>query len=73
MVFLRLCNCFSVDRGDGLPNSMITGKPAELYFPEKTVCRPRNSKTGHGTMDWLQIGKGVRQAAYCYPAYLTYM
>ena len=29
--------------------------------------------TGHGTTDWFQIGKGVRQAVYCYPAYLTYM
>ena len=30
-------------------------------------------KTGHGTKDWFQIGKGVRQAVYCHPAYLTYM
>ena len=24
-------------------------------------------------MDWLQIGKGVCQAVYCHPAYLSYM
>ena len=30
-------------------------------------------KTGHGTMDWFQTGKGVRQDVYCHPAYLTYM
>ena len=30
-------------------------------------------RTGHGTIDWFQIGKGVRQAVYCHPAYLTYM
>ena len=30
-------------------------------------------RTGHGTTDWFQIGKGVRQAVYCHPAYLTYM
>ena len=30
--------------------------------PEKSVCRSRsNSQTGHGTTDWLQIGKGVHQ------------
>ena len=29
--------------------------------------------TGHGTTDWFQIGKGVRQAVHCHPAYLTYM
>ena len=23
-------------------------------------------RTGHGTMDWFQIGKGVHQAVYCY-------
>ena len=29
-------------------------------------------RTGHGTMDWFQIGKEVRQGVYCHPAYLTY-
>ena len=24
-----------------------------------------------GTIDWFQIGKGVCQAVYCHPAYLT--
>ena len=30
-------------------------------------------RTGHRTTDWFQIGKGVCQAAYCHPAYLTSM
>ena len=31
-------------------------------------------RTGHGTTDWFQIGKGVPQGyIYCHPAYLTYM
>ena len=30
-------------------------------------------RTGHGTTDWFQIGKGVRQGCICHPAYLTYM
>ena len=30
-------------------------------------------RTGHGTTDWFQIGKGVRTAVYCHPVYLTYM
>ena len=30
-------------------------------------------RTGHGTMDWIQIGKGICQDVYCHPAYLTYM
>ena len=30
-------------------------------------------KTGHGTTDWFQIGKGVLKAVYCHPDYLTSM
>ena len=32
-------------------------------------------RTGHGTTDWFQIGKGVQyvKAVYCHPAYFTYM
>ena len=29
-------------------------------------------RTGHGTTDWFQIGKGVRQGCILSPAYLTY-
>ena len=35
--------------------------------PEKYVCRSRNSRTGHGTTDWFQIGKGVRQGCILSP------
>ena len=28
---------------------------------EKSECRSRRNRTGHGTTDWFQIGKGVRQ------------
>ena len=30
-------------------------------------------RNGHGKMDWLKIGKGVRQAVYCHSVYLIYM
>ena len=39
-----------------------------LYAGQKATVR-----TGHGTTDWFQIGKGVHKAVYCHPAYLTYM
>ena len=29
-------------------------------------------RTGHGTADWFQIGKGVCQGCILSPAYLTY-
>ena len=53
----------------------------EMGIPEHLTCLLRNLyagqeatvRTGHGTTDWFQIGKGVRQAVYCHPAYLTYM
>ena len=54
----------------------------EVEIPDQLNCLLRNVyggqeatvKTGHGTMDWFQIGKGVYvKAVYCHPAYLTYM
>ena len=30
-------------------------------------------RTGHGTTDWVQIGKEHIKAVYCHPAYLTSM
>ena len=50
----------------------------EMEILDHLTCLLRNLyagheatvRTGHGT-DWFQIGKGVRQAVYCHPAYLT--
>ena len=36
------------------------------------ACSSGRNRTGHGTTDWFQIGKGVRRG-WCHPAYLTYM
>ena len=33
----------------------------------------QEARTGRGTTEWFQIGKGVVKAVYCHPAYLTYM
>ena len=52
-----------------------------MGIPEHLTCLLRNLyagqeatvRTGHGTTDWFQIGKGVHQSVYCHPAYLTYM
>ena len=55
----------------------------EMGIPDHLTCLLRNLyagqeatvRTGHGTTDLFQIGKGVRhmQAAYCHLACLTYM
>ena len=41
-------------------------RPPDLP-PEKCVCRSRSNRTGHGTTDWFQIGKGVRQGCILSP------
>ena len=53
----------------------------EMGIPDYLTCLLRNLyagqeatvRTGHGTTDWFQIGKGVVKAVCCHPAYLTYM
>ena len=53
----------------------------EMGIPDHLTCLLRNLysgqeatlRTGHGTTDWFQIGKGVHQAVYCHLAYLTSM
>ena len=55
--------------------------PKEMGIPDYLTCLLRNlyasqeatDRTGHGTTDWFQIGKAYVKAAYCHPAYLTYI
>ena len=51
----------------GIPDH-LTRLLRNLYAGQEATVR-----TGHGTTDWFQIGKGVRQGCILYPAYLTYM
>ena len=51
----------------GIPG-YLTCLSKNLYAGQEATVRTR-----HGTTDWFQIGKGVHQAVYCHPAYLTYM
>ena len=52
-----------------------------MGIPDHLPCLLRNLysdqeatvRTGHGTTNWLQIGKGVHQGCILSPAYLTYM
>ena len=46
-------------------------RPPDLPL-EKSVCRSgRTVRTGHGTTDWFQIGKGVRQGCILSPCLLN--
>ena len=51
----------------GIPDH-LTHLLRNLYVGQEATVR-----TGHGTTDWFQIGKGVRQGLYCLPVYLIYM
>ena len=51
----------------------------EMGIPDHVTCLLRNLyagqeatvRTGHGTMDWFQIGKGVRQGCIMSPCFLN--
>ena len=53
----------------------------EVGIPDHLTCLLRNLsadqeatvRTGHGTTDWFQKGKGIHQGLYCHPVYVTYM
>ena len=45
----------------------------DLPLENRYAGQEATVRTGHGATDWFQIGKGVHQAIYCHPAYLTYM
>ena len=53
----------------------------EMGIPDHLTCLLRNLyagqeatlRTGHGTTDWFQIGKGVCQGCILLPCLLTYM
>ena len=53
----------------------------EMGIPDHLTCHLRHLhagqeatvRTGHGTMDWFQIEKGVHQGCILSPAYLTSM
>ena len=39
----------------------------EMGIPDHLTCLLRTVRTGHGTTDWFQIGKGVRQGCILSP------
>ena len=40
--------------------------------PENPVCESRSNRTGHGTTDWFQIGKGGCQGCILSPCFFNF-
>ena len=79
----NICFCF-IDYAkafDCVDHNKLWKILKEMGIPDHLTCLLRNLyagqettvRTEHGTTDWFQIGKGVRQGLYCHPAYLSYM
>ena len=48
-------------------------RPPDLPSEKLYTGQEATVRTGHGTEDWFQIGKGVRQGCVLSPCYLIYM
>ena len=46
-------------------------RPPDLPL-EKPICRSGSNRTGHGTTDWFQIGKGVCQGCVLSPGLFNF-
>ena len=60
-------NLWKILKDMGIPDD-LTCLLRNLYAGQEATVR-----TGHQTTHWFQMGRGVRQAVYRHPAYLTYM
>ena len=78
---IYLCFIDCAKAFDCVDHNKLWKIPKEMRIPDHLTCLLRNLyagqeatvRTGHGTTDWFQLGKGVHQAVYHHPAYLIYM
>ena len=69
----KVCDCvdhnklWKILREMGIPNH-LTCLLRNMYAGQEATVR-----TGHGTADWFQTGKGALQVCILYSTYFTYM
>ena len=82
-VLEKICFCF-IDYAkafDCVDHNKVWKFLQDMGIPDHLTCLLRNLyagqeatvRTGHGITDWFQIRKGVHQAVFCHPSYLTYI
>ena len=73
--FIDYAKAFDCVDYNKLENSERGGntRPPDLLLRNLYAGQKASIRTGHGTMDWFQIGKGIRQGCILSPAYLNYM
>ena len=66
--FIDYAKAFDCVDHNKLENSERDGNIRPPHLPlEKLVCRSATVRTEHGTTDWFQTGKGVRQGCILSP------
>ena len=67
--FIDYAKAFDCVDHNKLENSEIDGntRPPDLPFENLYAGQEATVRTGHGTTDWLQIGKGVHQVCILSP------
>ena len=78
---IYLCFIYYAKAFDCVEHNKLCNILQDMGIPDHLTCILRNwyagqeatVRTGHGTTDWFQMGKGILKAVYCHPAYLTYM
>ena len=82
-VYKRVCNFCFIDYAkafDCVDHNKLWKILQEMETPDYLTCLLRNLyagqeatvRTGHGTTDWFQIGKGVRQGCIMSPCLFNF-
>ena len=68
--YAKVFDCVDHNKLWKILKDQLTCLLRNLYAGQEATVR---TGTRHGTTDWFQIGKGILEAVYCHPVYLTYM